>query len=157
MYRRNLGFLALALVVFLTGCASRRELSPSTNKVSKDNLISVWAEWVKDKGKKYDIRLMVSNDSPNPFIILLSEMQCWRGNMRGEMKHTFFNTGERTIDFKAGEMKSFNMVCRLGGEAVGDIRVVIGRVLENPGGDGKTLGKVLTSNVEWKIAHDRKD
>ena len=65
-------------------------------------------------------------------------------------KHTFFNTGERTIDFKPAEAKTFNLVCRLGAETTGAMRLTIAKVYENQTLDGKTAGKVVASNIEWK-------
>jgi len=85
--------------------------------------------------------------------VLLKEMQCYRGGLRGELAHTFFNTGERTINFARGQEKSFNLICKLGEKASegGEYRIVVGSVYENASGDGKTIGKVLKKDVEWKV------
>ena len=83
---------------------------------------------------------------------MMGEIQCYHGASQGVLKHTFFNTGERTIDFAPTETKSFNAVCDLQGEkGTGDFRIVIGSVYSNAAGDGKTRGELLAKDIELKI------
>jgi hypothetical protein len=142
---------AVVFSVAFSACGHRIENLAQT-QVSKEGLVAVSANWLKDKGSKYDFQLAVMNNSGKPIIVYLWDIACFRGTVQGEVKHTFFNTGERTIDFKIGEKKAFNMVCRLGGETKGDFRVLIKKIYENPAQDGKTVGQLLGSDVEWKLA-----
>ena len=121
-------------------------------KVTKAGVISVSADWVKDKGKKYDINLSLTNESKQSIIVMLNDLHCKRGNATGIIHHTFFNTGERTIDLTPGQVKSFNMVCDVKEPTRGDYQVSIGRVFENPANDGKTKGKVLATDVVWELS-----
>lgn len=144
--------LALA-VVSTMGCASRRQLSQD-NADSKNNTIKVWANWVKNKGKKFDIQFAMENLTDKHIIVKLREVQCARGKTTGRIKHTFFNTGERTMDFMPNEMKQFNLVCHIGSKASGPFNMRIVNVYDNPSGDGSTVGKPIVKNVIWSIEED---
>lgn len=145
--------LLISLLGFcsLTSFAGRTEIAAQDNKVTKPGVITIYADWVKNKGKKYDINMTFINEHDKGIIILIKEMRCSKGKRDGEIKHTFFNTGERTIDFGAGQKKQFNLVCVLGEKAEGPYQVRVANVYENASGDGKTMGKVLAKNVEWKV------
>jgi len=133
------------------GCGSRRVVPDASTQVTRDGVATIGAGWLKDKGDKFDVNLTLRNENPEKgMIVLLSDMTCKRGNVVGNLKHTFFNTGERTIDFRPGELKSFNLVCDLNSRQRGDFSVHVRRVWDNPNGDGKTTGKVISENLEWK-------
>ena len=136
--------------VGLTSCSGKKIIPDGSDRVTKNN-ISIWSSWVKNKSDKFDVRLHIANDSEKDVIILLSEMHCFRGTIRGELKHTFFNTGERTIDFRPRETKEFNLVCRTNENAEGDFKIVVGHVYANPQGDGKTRGDAIAKDLEWKV------
>jgi hypothetical protein len=137
----------------LTACGSNPVIDEQHAEASKAG-ISFRPILIKDKGAKYDIKFAISNLSDKNIIILLSEMSCYRGHMMGILKHTFFNTGERTIDFKAGQMKEFKMVCDYGSKMKGDYKISIRKVYENPNGDGATKGKVITENIDWTLPNN---
>lgn len=145
-------FLIVLGLVFGTASAfaNKLTLSPTINKVEAKDVAAVWGEWLKDKSNKFDVRLGIENKSKAGIIVLLQDMDCAKGKAKGKMKHTFFNTGERTIDFQPGEIKSFNMVCRLAFPATGYMEVRVAKVYANPNGDGKTRGKVIAENLVWK-------
>ena len=82
---------------------------------------------------------------------MLSDLQCFRGDVQGRIRHTFFNTGERTIDFNAGENKRFKMVCDLGQKSKGELKIIARRIYDNPDNDGKKKGTVLARDIEWKV------
>ena len=140
------------MVLAFAGCTSRHELVAEQNKVTRPNVISVSADWISDKGKKYDLGFNVHNEHNKGIIILLKEFRCFKGKTEGVVKHAFFNAGERTIDFRQGQMKQFKLVCTAKGEPGGEFKIIISKVYENPNDDGKTTGKVLAQNIEWKAA-----
>lgn len=143
--------VAMILALVVSACGHKKiVVNAEDTKMTKNDLVSIDAEWVKEKGSHYDVQLKVKNVSENDIIILLNDMQCYKGTSQGVLKHTFFNTGERTIDFRKGQLKALRMVCTIGGKTTGDDRVVISRIFDNPGADGATRGKVLGENIEWK-------
>jgi hypothetical protein len=145
--------LILILPVFLLGCGGGKiTLAPEASVMKEEGVLSMNVEWVKDKKKKYDIRMRIRNEAKTPIITRLGDMACFRGERQGMLKHTFFNTGERTIDFHIGEQKVFQMVCDLGMKVEGPFRIVFGRVYDNPSDDGATVGKEIATNVEWKAS-----
>ena len=145
--------LALLLALLLTGCGGgKATLAPEASTLKKEGVLSMSVEWVKDKKKKFDIRMVIRNEAKYPIIIKLGDMQCYRGERQGMLKHTFFNTGERVIDFRVGEQKIFQMVCDHSMKSDGPFRIVIGRVYDNPTNDGATPDKVIAENIDWKAA-----
>lgn len=144
---------SLSFGLFACG-PSRANLSPDESMMKKEGVISMNVEWIKDKKKKYDIRMTLHNDAQFPLIVKLGDMQCFRGARQGTLKHTFFNTGERTIDFRVGEQKVFQMVCDLGSKTDGMYKIVFGRIYDNPSNDGATIGKIVSESIEWKARDD---
>jgi hypothetical protein len=142
---------SLASLLSLASCSHGKELRTSSAKVTENPWITISALELKDKSKKYDIELVIRNKSDRDIIIYLRDMQCYRGEIPGMLKHTFFNTGERTIDFHRGQMKKFRLVCDLGTKQQGAYKIVVGRVFDNPEGDGSTKGKVLAQSIEWNL------
>ena len=143
-------FVAVSLLG-LMACGGKKVVMTEGNQAKADGVLGMTVAWVKDKGSKYDIRLTLTNERDEEGVIVyLHDVHCYKGALKGEAKHTFFNTGERTIDFKPGESKSFNLVCRVGSETTGPVRINIARVYENPSNDGKTAGKVIAKNIDWK-------
>jgi hypothetical protein len=120
-------------------------------------VVTVQVPWIKDKGKKFDVHLSIHNeDKDKGIIIFLSDMGCKRGDVTGILKHTFFNTGEKTIDFKPNEAKEFTLVCRTEGAQLGHFALSINKVYNNPSLDGKTVGKVIAQDLKWS-QDDRKN
>jgi hypothetical protein len=144
--------LLLTLVfVGLSSCGgSTLEIAPEQKVMKKEGVISMNVEWVKDKQKKYDVRMAIHNEAKSPIIVKLGDMQCFRGEHQGILHHTFFNTGERTIDFRIGESKVFQMVCDTHEKASGPFKIIFGRIFDNPSNDGATTGKIIAEGVEWK-------
>ncbi len=144
--------LATLLAFSISACGGRQIILQDAKPSTKAGVLSIWVNSIKDKGKKYDLSLSVKNERDASSIIYLSQIECFRGPQQGVLKHTFFNTGERTIDFKPGELKTFKMVCNLGASGSGDYRVKVGSIYDNPTNDGKTPGKVIDKGMEWKTA-----
>jgi hypothetical protein len=148
-------FIAAGIAVLTcAGCAHKKVTVDST-QMTKNAFLTFDVGFLKEKGKKYDLDLGVTNVSDNDIIIMLNDMQCFKGTEQGILKHTFFNTGERTIDFRKGQRKHFRMVCTLSGDSDGDYKIVVSRVFDNPEGDGKTKGKLLAEKLSFTMAHDK--
>jgi hypothetical protein len=140
------------VVAGLAGCASSA-IKDGNYTMTKNDLVQIQVDWIKDKGTKFDVEMKVTDISKHDIIFLLREMSCFKGETRGVLEHTFFNTGERTIDFHSGQLKQFRMVCDIGTKSEGEFRFVIGKIYDNPGGNGETKGDVLAENIEWKGHH----
>ena len=146
-----------ALLFVAAVFAAERFTPGSENNIKKDGVLLAHVAWIKDKGQKFDFNLHIHNENEDKgMIIFLSDLRCKRGTVTGVVKHTFFNTGEKTIDFKPNERKDFNLVCRTEGTEKGDFQLKIAKVYDNPSLDGKTVGKVIAENLEWKQS-DRKE
>ncbi len=150
--------MTLVAVASLVSCGHGiTKLDKAQSEAKVDGVISVWPSWIKDKGKKFDLQLNIVNlDQKQGIIVMLQDMSCKRGDIVGTLKHTFFNTGERTIDLKPGQAKSFNMVCTLPAIVKGDYLVTFGKVYANPKLDGYTQGPVLAQSLVWKYSDVKK-
>jgi hypothetical protein len=142
-------FSLVLITLLVANCSSKKVFSNANASVTENRLLQVRADWLKDKGTKFDIEISVHNISETDVIFLLNEMSCAKGDNSGQLKHTFFNTGERTIDLRRGQVKRFKMVCDIGVKTPGDYTIGIGRVFDNPTGDGATKGNVLTEKIAW--------
>ena len=151
---KTIQFLTMAVACLISVSAqagNKIDIASSDNKITRPGVFSVFADWIKEKDKKYDLNLSMINEHGKPVIVLLGEMRCYRGKTQGELKHTFFNTGEKTIQFAPGQLKNFNLVCNAVDQKSGEYGIAIGSIYENNSGDGKTLGKVLAKDVTWQI------
>lgn len=140
-----------------TAFASEKYIPDPANQMTAKDVVTISVPWIKDKGSKFDINLNIHNDDGDKgIIIFLSDLGCQRGKVRGELKHTFFNTGEKTIDFKPNETKTFTLVCRVAGETRGDFKLSVAKVYGNPSMDGKTVSKVIAKDLSW-IQSDKRE
>jgi hypothetical protein len=151
---KKLIILSLFAVTALMGCGAKR-IKIEEKQVTKNDIVSFNVSALKDKGKSFDIVMGVTNISTNDIIFMLNDMQCYKGTTQGVLKHTFYNTGERVIDFRKGQLKNFKMVCKLADKTKGDYRIVVTRIFDNPGADGETKGKVLAENIEVKLTSEQ--
>jgi len=140
----------LLLLASLNAVASDRFVPGPDNKAEAKGILTVTVGWIKDKGSKYDINLIMRNEKTDAgIIVFLSDLGCQRGEVTGSLKHTFFNTGEKTIDFRPHQTKDFNLVCKVEGKPKGDFKISVASVYSNPSLDGKTVGKVIAKDLRW--------
>jgi hypothetical protein len=142
----------LGLLLALGACGHKKVALDQSNSNVSNEVVSMTVLWLKDKGKKFDVEIQVQNKSNDDVIIKLGDMNCGKGAAGGQLKHTFFNTGERTIDFTPHQMKQFRLVCDIGQAVPGDFQITINRVFDNPQGDGATRGKQIGGKLQWKAA-----
>lgn len=142
---------ALTTLILINSCASKKYDTTHIGPKGINEIFVVDVKWIKDKGKKYDLRIKLANNSNNGLIVMLNDLSCFKGEIMGTISHTFFGTGERTIDLKARETKEFNAVCKIGVKVDGSYKLVVRRVFENPSDDGKTKGKILLKEIVWQF------
>src|SRR5665213_800821 len=136
-------FALIVTAVCLPAFGSTKYEPGANNKMEAKGIMTLTVSWIKDKGKKYDLHVNIKNENDKTgIIVFLSDMGCQRGESGGQLKHTFFNTGERTIDFRPHQQKDFNMMCIVNGKATGPFKLSVAKVYDNPSLDGKTVGKV---------------
>ncbi len=123
------------------------------NNIHAKGLLTVTIPRIKEKKGKWDLDVQIKNENDEKgIIIFLSDLICKRGTVTGSLKHTFFNTGERTMDFRPGQMKDFHLVCKTEGHPVGPYQLTIAKVYSNPSLDGKTVGKIIARDLKWKYS-----
>lgn len=70
--------------------------------------------------------------------------------MKSDIRPTFFNTGEKTIQLGPRQSKAFNTVCQMSSRAKGDYTVTVAKIFDNPTRDGRQAGKVIGENLVWR-------
>ncbi|MCP5470444.1 MAG: hypothetical protein H7A36_08085 [Chlamydiales bacterium] len=147
-------FLSYLIITLLAvACSTRKKYETTAQAPVKDKSgMALQVNWVKDKKVKYDVEVVMTNESEKARIVMLPDIHCFKGDTRGILKHTFFNTGERTIDFQPGENKSFKMVCNHSAPVEGAFRLLVTEIYDNPEMDGATKGKIVGKNLEWTFS-----
>lgn len=143
------------LLCFLSFTACKTTYNLSENYASFPNVMKVWATTIENKKKKYTIDFSLRNESQKDVVVNLTDLKCYKGSALGEFTHPLkfmhHSLGEQHINLKAGETKSFQLLCDFRRPmGPGDYIIVVERIYENPNGDGKTLGKVLGKDLTWK-------
>jgi hypothetical protein len=137
------------MVTFIgAGAWAKQVLEPKNNQASVKGVVTLTVDWIKDKKSKFDLHILIHNEQSNSgIIVFLGSMGCGRGALNGQLKHTFFNTGEKTIDFRPNQTKEFTLVCQLPSATKGIYKINLGKIWDNPTLDGKTTGKSLADDL----------
>ena len=132
-----LGSLMLCL-----GCSHGKKFSTEGAKVSK-NGFTLSAGWVKDKTKRFDAGINLSNDSKKPLLIEAGNVRYSHGDTEGSV------TGiDGSMGVAAGGSNSFTLHCNLGTAVKGGaFKVELKKVYANPNGDATTKGSEVASNL----------
>jgi hypothetical protein len=141
------------LFLFFTLCACVHEpvaLSPGSDSIEQPGVMAMRAEFLKDKGKKFDLKLVMTNLSPATEIIWLKDIRCARGNVPGELTMINARHGDVPITWRAGEVKALVFTCDYGHEMRGNFTLFISKISDNPSGDGRTVGKPLSSGLKFE-------
>ena len=149
--KNKIGKLIFVSFLLTTTCSSYIRSSASA---TAPGIMEAKVLWLKDKSRvgKFDFALSLTNESDKGVIIFLTDIACSKGGVNGDIKHTFYNTGERTIDFKPGQTKKFNLVCRLPQLTDNNQFIVkIKRISEDLNNDGRDAGKVLYNDLSMTI------
>ena len=146
--------LFMFITLFTSMVFAGRAIELQKKAVTKAN-ISAWVSKVKDKGKKFDFTFHLKNKGEKFVIVMLHDITCYRGKKGGVVKHTFFNTGERTIDLMPNQLKKFKMLCKIGEKSQGKYKIVVKSIYSNPSRDGKHTGKEVAKNLTWVYDPDK--
>jgi hypothetical protein len=137
--------VTLALAQASTACVTTR--FDLDEVVRMDGVMSVKIAKLHDKYKKgrFDMTVEVTNLHPNSIVFYYGEIRCFREGAPGKLDYPFFGAGERAVDFKPHETKTFQYTCKTErqDEPGRQFRLVYGRIFENPSNDGVTSGRQL--------------
>ena len=143
---RTLVCLSFFIVVLgLTACGGHKVKLNKENEVAKTGVLKVWAALVKDKKTRFDAQMHFQNAHAKGIIIGVEDIRCFRGNGEGKLHRMV----ARNISLDVGQERSFNLICDNVPDS-GGFRFIIGKIYENPNGDGATRGAVIATNVEWE-------
>ncbi len=137
---------AFGALISASALAGKTEFAEAGNKVTKAGLLSLSSTWVKNKGEKWDLGLKIKNENDADIIVNLEDTLCWRGGVSGTV-----SAGQEIVALRPGQMKEVRYTCKIGQKAKGVYKITVTRVFANPGGDGKTIGKVIGKNITWQV------
>ena len=146
--------LAVVLGALLLGCGARTKLIKNENAVLVEGLFEVWGQWVKDKGRKLDLKLTIANDFNAPILIRTRDVHCSRGERWGEVHFIDRHRSDTAIHVHPGRSTQLLLVCQLAEPVPGDIRVLFSHVFEDPHDSMAGVGELLASDIEWMVPHD---
>jgi hypothetical protein len=141
--------LILCSAVSVIACGHNKiEMDSDASTVGDKNVLLISGSWIKEKMKKFDIRLTLAPQGSDNEIVWLKDIQCSRGSTKGEMSMVDARHGDLPIWLRQGTVQTIIFTCDLGAENVrGNFIVDITRVYDNPSADGRTGGKVLAKNL----------
>lgn len=144
--------ITLVLGIFIAVTASNHAHAwakmEGVGKAAVKGIASLEAEWVKDKGDKWDVSLKFTNESSATILFFAGDMKCARG--KEESPNVDIHSDRRTIDLRTKESRTVLITCRgLTPKGNGDFRVTM-KAFSNPTGDSNTPGKVLIEKMTWK-------
>lgn len=141
-------YFRLMLVLFMiSACASKKLVSGEDRATDKKSGVSLWSSWVKDKEDKFDIELFLSNDSDEVRIVKSQNVHCFRGKTRGKVEMDA--NRDNLIQLNPGEIYKFVVICRYYKKMMGDYKVSIKKIHNEPEGDAKQ--KVVGKNINYII------
>ena len=145
MTRIPIWFSFLIVALGLSACGGHSVKLSNENGVTAKGVVSIWAAVVKDKKIKYDATMHFRNEHARGIIFAVQDIHCFRGDGEGKLHRMV----ARYISLDPGQERSFHLICENAPES-GGFRFVIGKIFDNPNGDGATQGAVIATNVEWK-------
>lgn len=156
------GILILAVLsLYNSGCVHRRELVANENKVQIPGVMSVWSTAAKSKGKVFELDFHMMNESKGTVLVMVGDINCGRGPGTGTISHVttqgwmIFKTSKQNasevIPFGIGQERILKFRCGDLASDTGEYKVLIHRVFENHNNDQITPGKVLATELTWKL------
>lgn len=147
MLSLKLSFFTAAVILTFSMPALAREKMEGVGKASVKGVVSVSADWVKDKSDKYDVSMKITNDSDKTILIFVGDLKCARGSVTDGTVD--IHSDNRKIDLRGKESRTVLMTCRLKSKDKGDFSVTM-KVFSNPSNDSSTPGAVLAESLVWK-------
>jgi len=139
-------FALLAATVI--ACSHKKIAVDESAQTAKKGVLSSSASWIKEKPKKFDIQVMLTNQSNKAEIVWLKDIHCSRNGLKGDVTMVDARHGDFPISLKPNVPKTLIFTCDYNREVkAGDFKFNITRVYDNPSGDGRTNGQVIAKDL----------
>ena len=122
--------------------------------------MKIEGNWLKDKGKKFDLSVSMTNITKKEILVKRTDMICKKGAYLGHYdsiynEHTNIqSTNPEYLAFEPGEMKRFHFTCYLDAMYKNkDFYFMVQRVFENSSKDISlpAKGSLLAQDIELHI------
>jgi len=129
-------------------------------KNGDDNILKIEGNWIKDKGKKFDLSVSMTNIAKKEILVKRADMICKKGDHLGyydriHNEHTNIQSNSpQYLVFEPGEKKKFHFTCYLDLKYNDkDFYFIVKKVFKNNSKDIDTpaKGSLLTQDVEMHI------
>ena len=117
------GALCLWIVAAGGGCA---DSYGQRHAITHPGSASLWADWIKDEGKKFDMRAVLRNVSSRPLVVGRGDFDCSKGPLTGQLRILDGATSE--VVLRPGQEVQVVLVCHLGRKVKGPFRLTLHRV-----------------------------
>ncbi|MCX6112083.1 MAG: hypothetical protein NTY22_02190 [Proteobacteria bacterium] len=149
-------------VLLIASCATKNTnlASKGMIKSSSSDTLKIEGNWIKDKGKKFDLSVSITNIANKEILIKRVDMICKKGDHLGyydriRNEHTNIQSNNpQYLVFEPGEMKRFHFTCYLDVKYKDkDFYFIVKKVFENNSKDIDTpaKGSLLAKDIEMHI------
>lgn len=136
------------LAATIIACSHKKIAVDDSAQASKKGVLAISAAWIKEKPKKFDIQVMLTNQSGKPEIVWLKDIQCSRNGVKGDVTMVDARHGDFPIALKPSAVKTIVFTCDYNAEVkTGAFKFNITRVYDNPSDDGRTKGQVIAKDL----------
>lgn len=142
-----------------SSCAAKTvqvPVSDQTIRLTPNPVLTASVASVRAQRDGYDFKVTLHNQTYDPVLVYLGEMNCYRGTRPGTLKQSLYDRSERVLNFAAGQSVDVNLQCRHAEGPQGDYRIGIPKVyaVEADGRAGKVLARELMLTISpdggWK-------
>ena len=138
----------LLLFVGASACGRTRYDLSRTQPVEIPQLLAAGGEWIKDKGRKFDVRWWIQNRSNYELVIYRDDFKCARGTTPGKLRGM-----ERSprVQLGPGQERVFTLTCETIGTRTGSFEMTMAQVFESRQPEDDRL---VAKDMVWIIETD---
>ncbi len=142
----------IAVCLFVSACGHKKINTTGAETGGKKGLLTMSADWVKDKRIRYEANFLMRNESTQDISITLDDLECSKGEQQGTISGKgFVNDSEKMIRINQGQIKRFLLICDHGVKAEGPFVIRLNRVYNNSNNENKgtKAAKVIAKDLIW--------
>jgi len=124
--------------------------------VTAEKVVKISAHRVteKESRRSFDLEAELQNNHATGIVFYLPDIQCFKGEVEGQLSHAFFGANNRTIELQPTETRAYHFVCVMP-EAVEatSYKVSFKRVFANPSAneEPKAGGKIIAKDLVLQV------
>jgi|GEM_PF-4748783 len=141
------------LIIFgiFSSCAHKKKTL--NDSVTQEGVATLQAIWIKDKAKKFDMAVKLTNLSTKPLLIPNGAMTCRKGSLEGKITKTSLDHVNPNISWilQPSQTVEFYFVCTVEQKIQGEMMFTIKELFENKNLDSPDRGNRLAEGLTLTI------